>query len=476
MMSKLASTMFQVIAGLLLCLGLGSTTSAAELELKDVLESVRKHHPLLLAVLEERKTADADLLSAQGAFDPSIKLGLSNRAAGYYEGNKFGATLDQPLVSNGGRIFGGYRRSDGRIPVYEGDELTLSNGEFSFGGELPLLRDGPIDRRRANIQRFEIQGGIADASIEDRLISLSRGATNLYWDWVAAGKRVEIFKKLLEVAEARNTQISKRVSHGDLPAFDLSDNQRQVYQRQAQLVQANRVLQNIAFELSLFLRDLSGAPVTPTQEQLPVKLVSLKMIPSGTEEELILEATKRRPEIKRIDNQRLQNQIEISLAENQMLPRLDFQVMASQDSGRGSNTLEEGEVKAGVKVDLPLRVRTAEGRKGAAEAKDRELARLLQFQTERISTEIKDSLNAIRLVIDRFDFAKKEIRTAKELEEGERTRFNLGDSNLIFINLREQTAAEAALREIEAFLEYQKSVAAFRAAMAYRIEEIIAKM
>ena len=351
--------------------------SAAELELKDVLESVKKNHPLLLAVLEDRNTANADLLSTQGAFDPSIKLNASNRATGYYEGSKFGAMLDQPLVSNGGRIFGGYRRSDGRVPLYEGEDLTLSHGELSIGGELPLLRDGPIDRRRANISRFEIQGGIADANIDERLISLTRGATTVYWDWIAAGKRMEIFKKLLEVAEVRNTQIEKRVNYGDLPAFDLADNQRQVFQRQSLLVQAKRSFQSLSYDLSLFLRDSSGAIVVPVSEQVPLKLLAPKANYLSSEDELLLEAAKRRPELKRLDSQREQNQIEKILAENQMLPRIDLQVIASQDSGSGSNTLEEGEVKAGIKVDLPLRVRTAEGRKQAAEAKDRELARLL---------------------------------------------------------------------------------------------------
>jgi outer membrane protein, heavy metal efflux system len=64
------------------------------------------------------------------------------------------------------------------------------------------------------------------------------------------------------------------------------------------------------------------------------------------------------------------------------------------------------------------------------------------------------------------------VQAAREVEKGERERFELGDSNLIFVNLREQTAAEAAIREIDALSDYEKAKAAYRAALAMDVEEI----
>ncbi|MGB5681856.1 MAG: TolC family protein, partial [Polyangiales bacterium] len=42
------------------------------------------------------------------------------------------------------------------------------------------------------------------------------------------------------------------------------------------------------------------------------------------------------------------------------------------------------------------------------------------------------------------------VETAAELAAGERRRFEVGSSNLIFVNLREQQAALAEVRYIEA--------------------------
>lgn len=464
-----------VALGVLLLLT--STLAVAdELKLLAVIKSIKENHPILMATLEQRRVAEAELLAARGAFDPSIKLESSTRATGYYEGSRLGGFVEQPLEFYGSRLFAGYRRSDGRVPIYEGMFESLDGGEFNAGFDIPLLRDGPIDRRRASIQRFTIEGDIADASIEEQLIALVRVGSQTYWQWVAAGERVKIFDGLLRVALERDSQISARVDLGDLPKFDQLDNQRQVLQRQSQLVEAERSLQQAAFELSLFLRDPEGQQITPTRSSLPKEVQIPPPWSKDNEGEQIETAYRNRPELVRLERQRDQLKIERSLQENQMRPRLDLQFMASQDAGSGSPTLEEGELKAGVKVEIPLQVRTAEGRIQVADAKDRELRRLIEFQRQKIATDVKDALNALLLLRKRYELAKQEVKAAAELEQGERVRFEQGDSNLIFVNVREQTTAEAAAREVDALRAYQQALAAYRAILGFKHEEILALM
>ena len=54
------------------------------------------------------------------------------------------------------------------------------------------------------------------------------------------------------------------------------------------------------------------------------------------------------------------------------------------------------------------------------------------------------------------------------LAELERTRFERGDGTLLFVNLREQAAADAALLELEALAEYHRAAADLRAATGRR--------
>jgi hypothetical protein len=65
---------------------------------------------------------------------------------------------------------------------------------------------------------------------------------------------------------------------------------------------------------------------------------------------------------------------------------------------------------------------------------------------------------------ERVRLAIEENELALTLEKGERARFAHGDSNLIFVQLREQTTADAATRKIDALLDYWLAEASWEAA------------
>jgi outer membrane protein TolC len=75
-------------------------------------------------------------------------------------------------------------------------------------------------------------------------------------------------------------------------------------------------------------------------------------------------------------------------------------------------------------------------------------------------------MNALDLAKSRVEIVAAEVKAAEDLARGELKRFELGDSNLIFVNLREQNAADAEVREIEALQDYQKAFVAFEATLA----------
>ena len=55
---------------------------------------------------------------------------------------------------------------------------------------------------------------------------------------------------------------------------------------------------------------------------------------------------------------------------------------------------------------------------------------------------------------------------AKTLEEGERRRFKQGESNLIFVNVREQASFDTQMRLIEAAVDFRKREADLKAILA----------
>jgi cobalt-zinc-cadmium efflux system outer membrane protein len=443
-----------------------SKKSGVTLQLDQVIDATLEHHPALKAEIQERDAARADVLSAEGAFDPSLKGEGLSYATGGYTGNYGSAYLEQPLKFYGSKVVGGYRVGDGTFPVYDNWYETNNGGEAGVGVEVPLLRDGPTDRRRVNIGKSESGQVIAESLIEQRRIELARAAALTYWDWTAARNKVKVYKMLREVAEERDRQIRERVKRGDLPDFDRVDNQRALLQRQAQLLSAERSVKSAEYQLSLFFRDNRGEP------QAVEKYHSLDMIPlplfvpvhAGGDP--VAEATGSRPEFKNLAAQHDQNKLELSLARNQVLPRLDLKVFATNDFGDGDPKREDTELKAGLRVEIPLATRTQQGRIDFYESRQRKLAFTETFLRERIRTDVQDALNALDIAKSRVEVVSNEVKAAEELARGESKRFELGDSNLIFVNLREQNAADAKVREIEALQDYQKAFVAFEATLA----------
>lgn len=446
------------------------STGVKVLQLDEVISSTLDHHPSLKAEQQERFAANADLLSAEGAFDPSIKGDALSNVTGGYTGNYGSAYVEQPLKLYGSKLIAGYRIGNGTFPTYDNYYDTNSGGEAGVGVEVPLLRDGPIDRRRANIGKSVSGQTIADSLIEQRRIELARAAALTYWDWTAARIKVRVYQRLLDVAKERDRQISERVKRGDLPDFDRVDNQRAVLQRESQLLAAERGLKNAEYNLSLFYRSAEGTPQSveglKSLERIPLPLFA----PRHLSPDPVAEATEARPEFKNIKAQHEQNKIELQLARNQVLPRLDLRVFSSNDYGRGDPTRDQAEVKAGLRIEIPLATRTQQGRIDFFESRERRLDFTNTFLKERIRTDVQDALNALDIAKNRAELATQEVQASENLAKGELKRFELGDSNLIFVNLREQNAADAQVREIEALQDYQKAFVAFEAILA-RIHE-----
>lgn len=443
-----------------------TTTATNELGLEELVRSVEQRFPALLAAEQDKRAAEADRTSAAGGFDPSFKTSAGVIPIGGYPSQRLDTSIDQPLPFWGSSVFAGYRIGRGEFPVYDGKLVTNELGELRAGARINLWRDGPIDRRRANIERASLGVDIAERGFDQQRIDVVRVASFRYWDWVAAGKRLAIARAWLDLALVRDAGLARRVEAGDVPAFERQENERAILQRKAQAVAAQRSLEQAAIELSLFLRTESGAPILPDPSRLPAKIpepTPLSPARIAADERAALE---RRPEIPRLAAQKKQAEVERRLAENQSRPAIDVVVVGSKDLGPGDPKLDKPVVEAAIVVDIPLLNRTANGRERAAAAQMAKVDAQTRLQRDRITADVRDAASALAAAEERAQVAGSELDVARKLAEQELRRFDLGEGTLLLVNLREQAALEAALRQIEALADWQKAFAAYRAATA----------
>jgi outer membrane protein TolC len=430
-------------------------------------ESVTRSFPLLKAAELEEAIAGSDVLSAEGGFDLSWKTRASVTPVAYYDSFRVDSTLEKPTALWGATGFVGYRLGTGKFPVYYGNLETLDYGELRAGVSVPLWRNGPIDRRRANLQKAETGQAVAKLSVTQQRIEVQRAAGLRYWAWVAAGKRLAIAEDLLAIAQGRDGGLAERVARGDLPNIERTDNLRALEQRKAQQAIARRGLEQASLELSLYLRDARGGRIVPGPERLPKDFPEIPGDASAGTPDDFTSARARRPEVRRLDALTQQNQVELRFAKNQMALGLDLQLVGSQDFGPQNPRrpdLQKPVFEVSLLLDVPLQTRMMQGRADASAATIRRLAFQKQFFEDRIDTDVRDAHSALRAAKTRLEATRREVALAKDLEESERVRFQQGDSHLLIVNLREQQTAEAELREVDAVFDWYRAQTELRAA------------
>ena len=61
--------------------------------------------------------------------------------------------------------------------------------------------------------------------------------------------------------------------------------------------------------------------------------------------------------------------------------------------------------------------------------------------------------------------AKENVEVNRKMEEAELRKFELGKSNMLFVNLRELARAEAQFQEVDALVQYHQAHADYQAAL-----------
>ncbi|MBX9766591.1 MAG: TolC family protein, partial [Bdellovibrionales bacterium] len=306
----------------------------------------------------------------------------------------------------------------------------------------------------------------AERRLQIEKIEVSRQVQRRYWDWFFLGKRYHILKSLLEIAIRRDSFLIKRVQAGDLPLIEQTDNQRAIAQRRVQVVQARRNFEKAALELSLYFRDQSGTPLIPGEDRLPSAappLPSLDLEPKKSVDLAILN----RPELGDFEYQVREARADLRLAMNELLPSLDLGADFEKSLGGNlSSAFPENEIRVKMKLELPLLFRVGRGRRQTTQSRLDILTVRQKYLQNQIEVQVRDALIAVTAALENIENAKDEVRLASQVEEGERRRFEAGESSFILVNLREIATADAAIREIDALHNYFNSHVDYRAATA----------
>ncbi len=450
-----------LLAAAFLALPAAQARAAAPLTLDEVLRATRDTHPGIEAADRGIDKASGKAFAARGGFDPMLSIRAKWEPVGYYTNSQVDALVYQATPLWGTSLYAGYRFGWGSFPGYKGDLETLSGGELRAGVELPVWRNGPIDLKRAKIQRTRLREGGARSERDAAELEIERDAAWAFWDWVAAGQKLQVSREVLGIAQQRDAGLQELAKAGAIERIKLVDNRRLVVSRQAKVVESERKFQASTLKLSLYLRDGDLQPVRVGEDRVPPRIPEPFGVDMLTVEQEIEQAIARRPDLAAMLAERDALEVNLRLARNQRAPDVKLQSYVARDFGDGPDELRPTEFGVGAYLSVPLPLRELRGNFRVAQAEVASIEAKLRGMQDKIGAEIRTALVALGAAQQRVQLAREQVALANELAEAERTRFSAGASDLVIVNLRERAAADAANQVIDALADFQRARADF---------------
>jgi outer membrane protein TolC len=460
------------------------STRTAPLTISEVLARIELTHPLLQATGLERAHARAKALKALGAWEPKVRNEIEfDRYQTFNLTNVSGAPNHLSSGYNdtylkighpwGWEFFAGIRSVFGDHATLMGDDtnspvrnvqspgvaipqdlqLFYPQQMMLFGGKFNILRGFMVNEEFAQFQQAEVAGPQAEVKVAQKRQDLYLAGAVQYWDWQVAVKQADVVKRALAVAEDRYRMVEGRSKGGAIAPIDVVEAREEVQRRREAAIAAQRKVEYEQYKLALFLWE-NGEPVTPRPEWAP-EFQGETALPSDEDVAAFkVEATEDRPEVRDLYIEAKLNNIELKLAKNSLLPKLTVEGGPAFGSIYGVGGVG---YRMAALFSMPLFNRGARGKVLHAEAQQERLAWKIGYTERQVQIDVDNWLSAQVRARDRVKAATEALRLAKTMEEGERSRFNMGATSVLVVNLRERTVVEAAYELYRAQADYAVS-------------------
>lgn len=428
---------------MILALATASLFSLAHaLELTKLQQAVLERFPLILEQEAKVNAARARLRQNEGSFDHKIKAKTINQFENQYDNQFWDVRLERQTSAWGSRLYLGQRQGTGNIAVYDKKYETSSVGELFAGLEVPLLRNRAIDEFRSGREQARLASVIEQEELRQKKLELLVKAGQAYWKWVVLGQKLRIQTKWFETASERQGFLARKVKAGDTSPIKLTDNERTLLKRQSELTKTEREFELARLEIGFYLGGaaptLAEVPetiptVTPPQDNTP---------PSSPPPLPAFRIVEAEAQIIGVDKE---------LARTLRLPELNLGLEGARDLGNlPSSQTDPDQLRVGLRIEIPIENNKGIGKVEEASAKLQGIKQRqiwLGRQWQLSLAQVQESRRQLRLQIQQQE---AETQATVKMAEAERKRWSLGDSDLFFVNIREQDEAEARIRLAEA--------------------------
>ncbi len=441
--------------------GTQAQDSTKTLTAGQVMELVKRYHPVARQAGILVQKAAADLTIARGGFNPVFSYSLESKTfdgTGYYD----------------------HRNPEIRIPTWFGIEMiaglenlsgdrtdpTDTEGKTSYAGiSFPLARNLLMDKRRAALQTAKIFSMASTTEQRNMLNNLLLDAMKVYWDWVLRYQLYTILTDAVAVNEQRFELVKKGFLLGDRPAIDTTESLTQLQNFEVQRENAWMAFQQAGFELSVFFWNEKDQPVRLPPDVIPAADSLLDAIPGmnlPVLDELVETASANHPELLLYNFKLDALDVDRKLKFQELLPVISLRY---NQLGKGYDIIKtatgpllENNYRYGITVGIPLLLSEGRGAYRKARLKIEETRLDRQLKRVQVENKVKSYFNQLVSLKNQVTVQEKALQNYRALLRGEETRFRIGESSLFLVNARENRALEALQKWQELRIKYMITV------------------
>jgi outer membrane protein len=359
------------------------------------------------------------------------------------------------------------------------------SGTLTYQITQPLLRNYGRSINDTAIHIARNNQNISAIDFETQMIDLVTGAQNLYWDLVYQREDIKVRKQSLDFAEKTLSDNKRQVQIGTMAPIDVVQAEAAVAQREEQMVttsyiadqmedRVKRLMTNLP-DPALVLAQLSPIDATPkprTEDVMPL-------------EEAIKYALESRPEIRAIDTQLQNSELELKYNKNQLLPSLNVSAGYVQNGIGGVQTIRSelgGEevvsvnrgglgdafgtlfgynytgYSVGFNLSIPLSNKSVQADYSKALTDKQALLAKRNRLIQQIALEVRNANSQVVMNRARITAAERSLELANMQLEAEQKKFQLGTSQLRFVLQEQQNVTAAQTSQVQALVNYSKAL------------------
>jgi outer membrane protein TolC len=422
---------------------------------------VKKYHPVLLQAKIDTEIANANVLKSRGAFDPTIQSNFEEKSfdnENYY--SYINSTLNIPT----------WYGIDLKLGVEEvlGDraENQATLGQTSFAGVKIGVNELIFDKRRAALRQAQALNKLSLADQQLAINDLLFDAIDSYWKWALDYQLLEIVNEAIRINLDRLRFVKLEFDLGSRPAIDTTEISAQLYSFYQ--IKQERLLNftNSGLMLSTYLWTENNIPFDWKNDIYPDSslLVSENSILNLPEINNFLQnIASTHPKLIGMSFKIDVLEIEKKLKAQLIIPKLSLNGNILNKGYNAPNEINQAFVeenyKIGFNFSLPLFLRESRGAYRAANLKLQSTQIENKYIITIIENKIKSYFNESYSLAEQVKTTELVLEFYIKVYQGERIKFENGESTLFLLNTRENKVYETNAKIYELKAKLNKSIA-----------------